>query len=85
LREWLDAPFGYVEAFFDAIPKLQAQEDLRMMTAVALGSGRVDKRDSDRAISRMERAAGYAQKARKMTLDEIRALGIKVVEVPKNV
>jgi hypothetical protein len=75
-----------LQAHADAIPRLQAQESLRLAAAVAVGSG-VLKRDDARAMVReWERQADGGRKrqpALKATPDDLQAMGVSYRVVPR--
>ncbi len=78
---------GRAMDYLDAMPRLRAQENMALATAVGMGSGTL-KDDARRKISRdWERLAGHGEPARRaMTKDEVikRALAAGLaVEVRK--
>jgi len=62
--------------------RLQAEEQLAAIEAVALGSGTVKKNDRRAAISRLQRQARAGGRAAKATPAMLQMIGIKVIEVP---
>lgn len=63
------------------LPRIQAEEQIMAISAMALGGGKVERREAKRAIERLERIAGGGRReARKVTPDLLAAMGIAVVQ-----
>ncbi|MBA5778071.1 hypothetical protein H2509_13555 [Stappia sp. F7233] len=61
------------------MPRIAAEEQLMAINAVALGSGRIEKRETRRSIERLERMArGERQAAAKATPQMLAMIGISV-------
>lgn len=68
-----------LEAYMEALPALEAQEDLRAVTAVALGSGRLEPRTADAALADLRRTAGIRRpRAKRARPEDLRAMGVGV-------
>lgn len=64
------------------LPRIEAEEQLAAVSAVALGGGKVKRNEARRAIARLERQAnGGRRKAVKATPTMLAAMGIAVVEI----
>ena len=51
-----------MRAYIEMLPRLQAEEKLTAVTAMALGTGAIDKKDARRIASEWEGQAGIVRK-----------------------
>ena len=63
------------------LPRLQAEEDLRIVAAVAAGTGSMREQDRRSYMRQLSRQAGAVQ-AGPLTVGHLRAMGVRVREVP---
>ena len=81
-----------LDAYMDALPALEAQEQLRAVTAAALGSGRMEPRLADRLLTDLRRTAGIRRPraARPRDLADLRrtagaaGVGVRVQETAED-
>lgn len=67
----------------DELPRLEAAETLRMATAIAIGTGSLERDALRSAVRDLEREAGLVRPlSREGALAAAAALGIKVVREP---
>lgn len=81
MQQWLeDTPIAYLRPACAMMPRLQAEESLRAVSQLAIGTGTAKKSDAKRTQRRWKRQAqGGRRKARKpASVGEIAAMGIKV-------
>lgn len=74
-------------AFARMLPRLQAEEDLRLVGVVAAGTGSMKRHNLTgflRDLTRQARSA-RTERAQPVSSAELAAIGIRVVEVPKTV
>lgn len=68
-----------LEAYMEALPALEAQEDLRSATTAALGGGHLDPRLADRILADLRRTAGIRRpRAKRARPEDLRAMGVGV-------
>lgn len=75
-------PAPLLDSYWTMLPRLQAEEELRAIAAVAVAAGSLTQeaaRDHIRALE--ERAAMGRERARKPSVAELAAIGIEVEEV----
>jgi hypothetical protein len=74
-----------VHAHADAIPRLQAQESLRLAAAMAVGSGAMKRADAQRLVRDWRREAeppGQRKQRRGNFIQQLQAIGIPIITVP---
>lgn len=65
------------------LPRIEAEEQLSRVTAIALGTGAVQKHEARRALAQLERqAGGVRRKAAKASPETLMAMGIAVTVLP---
>lgn len=67
----------------EAIPRLEAQEDIRLANSVALGSGTLKKGDARKLSRQLNRQASGGQVNRGLGMRAVAAMhGIPVIDMP---
>ncbi|MEQ8834269.1 MAG: hypothetical protein RIB67_07465 [Miltoncostaeaceae bacterium] len=74
-----------IEAHALMLPRLQAEEDMRAVRNLALGTGRMQREDARRAQAELRRQAegGRRAPARPARPDELMAAGVGVRRAPR--
>lgn len=77
---WLaEAPIALVRAFIRMLPRLDAEEQIAASSVHALGSGAMEKKDRERMLAALRKAAGGKRaRAKKASVAELAVMGIGV-------
>lgn len=71
---WWHLPVGLLRAYDRMLSPIEAQRKLDQATAIALGTGSMEKRDHDRVMWQLNRAVRrHEEKPRKKTKEQIAA------------
>jgi hypothetical protein len=65
------------------MPRLDAEEQLGQVSALAVGTGSAKKSEADKYLRDLRRMAKGEKKPTARTVDELRAMGIPVTFTPK--
>lgn len=70
-----------LDAYTTMLPRLQAEDDLRLVNAVAAGTGSMSRADLGSFLRERQRAARARREAPQTTAD-LEKLGVRVERVP---
>jgi hypothetical protein len=76
-------PPALISAYAEMLPRLEAEEDLRLIANIAAGNGLLKRHAADEHRRELLKRANVGVPTRKASLSDVESMGIRVRKVPR--